>query len=228
MQNISIILMKPQNPGNIGAVARVMDNFNFKNLYLVDPKTNHLSREALDRATHSKNILKNAKLLKKYDLQNFDCLIATTAKLGTDYNIPRSPITPEELLYLIKNKKSSIGIMFGPENYGLTNEEIKECDFLVTIPTYKKSSTMNLSHSVAIILYEIFKKTKKQKIGKTKIANKKTKNKLLQLIYNKLDGIEFSTKEKKQTQRIIWKRLIGKSFLTKREAFSLFGFFKKL
>lgn len=227
-KNISIILYKPQNPGNIGATARVMSNFGFNGLYLVDPETDHLSRESLDRATHSKEILKKARIISKDDLQKFAYLIATTSKLGTDYNINRSPISPEKLAELLKDKHGEIGIVFGPEDKGLSNEEIKRCDFVVSIPTYKRCSTMNLSHSVTVLLYELFKKTNKQKIGIIKQASKNTKDTLLKLIFNKLEDIEFSTKEKRETQKIIWKRLIGKSFLTEREAFALFGFFKKI
>ena len=94
---ISVILIEPETPGNIGAIARVMKNFEFNELVLINPKCKHLSKEALDRSTHAKSILKKAKVKKINYLKQFDYLIATTAKLGTDYNIPRSPITPEQL-----------------------------------------------------------------------------------------------------------------------------------
>jgi len=227
---ISIILLEPKKPGNVGAVARVMKNFNFSDLVLINPKCDIKSKEAVDRAVHAKNIIENAKIKNISYLKNFDYLVATTGKLGTDYNIPRSPITPAQLAdKLSKIKKVKIGLLFGPESYGLSNKLILQCDFVVTIPSSLKYPTLNLSHSVGIILYELFQKSKERKQGEQIIPMaKKEKEHLLKIIYNKLDKMHFTTKEKKETQKLIWKRILGKAMLTKREAFALFGFFRKI
>jgi len=226
---ISIILVEPQTEGNIGAVARVMKNFDFKDLVLINPKADHLAREALDRATHAKTILKKAKVKDFSYLSRFDYLIGTTSMIGSDYNIPRSPLTSQQLAEKISKVKGKIGLLIGRESTGLNNEEIKKCDFVVAIPASKKYPTMNVSHAVSIILYELFKKLGKGKINEhINFATKKDKEIILKSINKVLDKIEFSTKEKKETQKIVWKRTIGKGLLTKREAFALIGFFKKL
>ena len=67
---ISTILIEPETPGNIGAIARSMKNFDLKNLILINPKCGHLDKEALDRATHAKEILKNA-IIKCFLLKLF-------------------------------------------------------------------------------------------------------------------------------------------------------------
>ena len=227
---ISVVLQNPKTAGNIGAIARVMKNFNFSDLVLINPKCNHLGNESLDRATHAKDILKKAKIEGIDCLSNFDYVIGTTSKLGTDYNIPRSPLTPEQLAEkLSKIKKSNIAILFGSEDHGLSNKEILKCDFIVTIPASKSSPTMNISHSASIILYEIFKKSSLENVSSHIIpAGKIEKEIILKKISNILGKLEFSTKEKKETQKVIWKRIVGKSFLTKREAFALLGFLSKL
>ncbi|MFH1506711.1 MAG: TrmJ/YjtD family RNA methyltransferase [archaeon] len=228
---ISVILIEPEVEGNIGAVARVMANFGFKDLILINPKVNHLSLEATSRASHAKDILKKAKVKDKKFLKRFDYLVATTAKLGSDYNIPRCPLTPEQLadkLARIKNK-TKIGIVFGRESSGLTNEEIALCDFTVTIPSSQKYPTLNISHSVAVILFSIFIKGKEEKTGENIVPIAlREKKQLLLLLDQALDKMSFTTQEKKETQRILWKKLIGKAFLTKREAFALMGFLKKI
>lgn len=217
---LNVILVKPENSGNIGAVSRVMANFNLKNLILVNPKCNHLSQEARNRAKHSQLILKKAKVVKK--IPKMDYLVATTAIRGTAYN-PRSPLTPAQLSSIIpKNKK--IGLLIGPESSGLSNKEILLADFVVTIPTFKKYSTLNVSHACAVLFYELFKKEKTI----NELASLKDKEVLLDNINKTLDKMKFSTSDKKNTQKIVWKRIIGKSFLTKREAFTLIGFFKKV
>ena len=99
----------------------------------------------------------------------------------------------------------------------------------VTIPASKAYPTLSISHSVAIMLYELFKYMNKEKQNQHIIfASKKEKEVIMNIINKHLDKMEFQTKEKKETQKKIWKRILGKSFLTKREAFALMGFFKKL
>ena len=228
---ISIILIEPKLSANVGAIARVMKNFNFNNLVLINPKCNYLSQTARNRAKHANDVLEKAKIKKINYLNQFDYLIATTAVLGSDYNIPRSPITPQQLAdKLVKlDSKKKIGILIGREGPGLTNEEILKSDFVVSIPTSPRYGTMNISHAVAIILYEIFKVSTEKKINDHIVAaSKKEKDIILNKINRILNKLEFATKEKKETQQKVWKRILGKSFLTKREAFALLGFFRKL
>lgn len=227
---ISIILIEPETSGNVGYVARAMKNFDFKDLILINPKCNHLDLDAMSRATHARDLLKKSKVKNFSYLKKFDYLIATTAILGSDYNIPRSPICIEILAKKIsKIKNKEIGLMIGREGSGLNNKEINMADFVITIPASKSYPTLSISHSVAIILYELFKYMNKEKSNQHFIfADKKEKNQIMKMINQHLDKMQFSTKEKKETQQKIWKRILGKSFLTKREAYALMGFFKKL
>ena len=227
---IEIILVEPSKPENLGAIARAMKNFDFNKLILINPKIKKNDGKALIVAKHGKDILKKAKVEKSSYLRKLDYLIGTTAILGTDYNIPRNPINPEQLaLKLSKiNKKVDIGILIGREGSGLNNKEINLCDVLVTIPSSKKYPTLNISHSVSIILYEIFKKTENKSDSHIKFATKKEKE-IINLYFNRiLDKLKFSTKEKKETQKKVWKRVFGKAFMTKREAFTVMGLFRKL
>lgn len=226
---ISVIIIEPEHPANIGAVARVMANFDFSELVLINPKCNHLDNEAILRAKHSAaKILKKAKVKDFSYLKQFDYLIGTTAKIGTDYNIPRCPLSPEELADKVKiNKK--IGLIFGREGIGLRNNEVEMCDFIATIPTSNKYETMNISHAAAIILYEIHRNKGKDRVKERIIfAGKKEKDAFLKKINEVLNKMDFATPEKKQTQEQVWKRMIGKAMLTKRELNALFGFLKKI
>jgi TrmH family RNA methyltransferase len=223
---ISVALMEPKTPGNVGAVARCMKNFNFSRLILVNPKCDHLSKESMDRASHAKDVLKNVKIMSFNDLiKKFDYVVGTSAIVGTDYNIPRSPLPPDKL----KLPDKDVVIVFGREDHGLSNEEILKCDFIVTIPTSKKYSALNLSHSAVIVFYELFKNSAADKNSSHIVfASKKDKDILINLIDNSLDRLDFSTKKKKETQKKVWKRLIGKAFLTRREIFALCGYFRKI
>jgi len=227
---MKIILVKPQKSGNVGAVARVMANFGFKDLILVNPKCKKTSIEAKKRAKHAQDILKKARVVK--NIPKLHTLIATTSQLGTDYNIPRSPVSPEQLrekLSKINHKSfSKIGLVFGPEGEGLSNGEINKCDFVLAIPANKQYPVLNLSHSTAIILYELSKFMLSKKVsGHFVLASEADKKQLLKLVKKRLNKLSFATPQKKQTQLVVWKKLISKSFLTKREAFALMGFFRK-
>ena len=220
---ISVVLVEPRNSGNVGAIARAMANFGFSRLILVNPKCNHLSQTARNRAKWGNDVLSKAKVVKSLNAIK-TTKIATTARLGTDYNIPRSPITPDKLLSVIKKDAA---IVFGRESSGLTNNEVQECDFVVSIPTAKKYPVMNLSHAVSTILYEL-SKSKENITSHIQFASEADKKQLMKMLKKALSKMEFSTPEKKATQVKVWKRMIGKSFLTKREAFALMGFFRKL
>ena len=227
MSKITVLGVDLANPGNIGAIARAMQNFGLDNLILINPKCDYLSKEALDRATHAKPILQNAKQLPslKEAKKEFDTLVATTARTGTDYNIQRTPLLPEQFAKMIP-KLGKVGLILGREDHGLSNEEVSLCDFIVTIPTSKRNNPLNVSHAASVIFYEIFKNN--EKTNTIAMASGEEKAVLLKMINSSLDKMEFVTKEKRETQRKLWKRLIGKSMLTKREAFGLCGFFRKL
>ena len=90
----------------------------------------------------------------------------------------------------------------------------------------KEYKTMNISHAVAILLYELFAYTHKEtKFPPMTADEKRIIEKKIEKILNKM---HFSTEDKRETQRRVWKRIIGKAMLTKREAFALIGFLRKL
>jgi len=233
---LTIILMETEHAQNLGAVCRVMANFGFKDLLLINPTCRKNDIDALIRAKHeAAPILTNAHHTDENALKTFDYLIATTARIGTDYNIPRSPITPQELAHylednnLIKDQKVRVGLIFGSEGHGLSNKEIEKCDVVATIPAHHSYVTLNISHAVAIFLYEITKKLGTQRINeKFKKATAKDKEVIMRVLDHILEQKDFKSESKRDTQRKVWKRMIGKSTLTKREAFALIGFLKKM
>jgi TrmH family RNA methyltransferase len=238
MDIITVILIEPENPGNTGAICRAMKNFDFKNIVLINPKFDIESSELRNRAKWANDLVDKIKIVQKYDLKKlrrqYDYLIATTARIGRDYNVLRSPITPHQLAETIaglekKFKRIKIGILIGREGSGLNNEELSICDFSVTIPTSKKYGTMNMSHATTVILYEIFKHNAEETIiSHINPITLKEKELLLKMLEDSMNNMHFLDEKKKNTQRTVWKKLIGKSFLSKREAYALMGFLKKI
>ncbi|MBI5393290.1 TrmJ/YjtD family RNA methyltransferase [Candidatus Woesearchaeota archaeon] len=246
---IYIICKEIQSEENLGSIARVMDNFGFDKLILVNPKCNPTDFKAEIISKHAKQILQKAKVVGEAYLEQFDYVIATTAILGTDYNILRSPLTAKQLAEKLQginginaaDSKLKIAILFGNEGTGLSNNDILKADFIVTIAANCEYPTLNISHACAIILYELFsagdtnnnnndnRKSKNKKSNSHIIsATLKEKEVLSLKIKQAINSIKWSTPEKKRTQYVIWKRVISKALLTKREIFALLGFFRKL
>lgn len=226
---ISIVIIEPETSGNLGSIARVMANFEAKELVLINPKC-EIDSESRRFAKNAQAILQNARVAGIKALKEFDYLIATTSKLGTDYNIPKTPLTPAQMagkLAEIKGKK--VALVLGRESDGLHNDEIEMCDFIVTIPTSKSYDSLNISHALAIFLYEIRKKDFSEAMLKpyTPISAKE-KEQIMKMLDAAMLRMDFRDDGKMQTQRSVWKRMISKSFMTRREAYALMGFLKKV
>lgn len=231
IKDIIIVLIKPSTSGNVGAIARSMANFGFKKLVLVNPSCDKDDDEARNRAKHAQKILDNAKIINTFEevLELADVIAATSGTTGVDYNVPRSPLLPAEFCSQLADISGSIAIVFGTESDGLSNEQIQKCDFLINIPTSKEYPIMNLSHAVNIILYELSKQKLENEVRDIHpLANQKDKEILLSIVDELMAQTDFSTQDEEETQRKVWKRLIGKGMLTRREAFALMGFLKKL
>ncbi len=222
---MDIVLLEPKTPGNIGAIVRVMKNFDFVQLVLYKPQCDHLCKESIDRATHAKDILHNARVIST--LEDYDVLIGTTAIIGTDYNLNRNALTPE--MFATMSFSGKVGLVIGREADGMRIDELGRCDFVVTIPSSKAYPTMNVSHAVTILLYEVFKHSNKPKVGDNIIfATKEDKERFLNMLYEQLEKMDFVTAHKRLTQKKLWKKIVGKSHLTRRELQSLYGFVKRI
>ena len=100
---MDIIAQRWKTPGNIGALARAMKNFEFEQMVLLNPDCDHLCKEAMDRSTQAKQILHNAQVVERLE---YDILIGTTSALGSSYNVIRNPITAEQLAQMeLKGKE---------------------------------------------------------------------------------------------------------------------------
>lgn len=228
---LTVILVEPEHSSNVGAIARVMANFGYQELVLINPMCDHLDETAVQYAKRATPILKKAIVLKCWkDLSKlkFHSLIGTTALVGSNYNLHRAPLTPSQLSKML-SMKSSCGIVFGREGHGLFNEEIIACDVICTIPASKEYGTLNLSHSVAVVLSTIFaEKQMEHTTSHVAFASVADKLRVLSLLKETLTRMPFASQERRETQVLVWKRLLAKAALTKRETLVLLGFLRKV
>lgn len=222
-----VILVEPENPGNIGFTSRLLMNFDFENLILVNPKCN--LNEAYIYAAHAEKILEKAIIVNS--IKDVECivdfLVGTTSKPGHDYNVFRMPITPKMLVKNLSNLKGKVGIIFGRESIGLKNEEVELCDFIVTIPTSEAYPALNLSHAVAIILYEIFTSIDEKSFKGFREASLLEKKKLLEYFEKTLEKLNYPHHRRKRAL-IVFRHIIGRTFISGREAFTIMGVFRRI
>ena len=163
--NISFILHKPQLSENIGACARAIKNFNFKKLIIVNPKPLFPNDKILATALGAKEIIKNAKVCNKLEnaVKRVDLVIATTSRFRNK-NIKH--IKLNDLKKIDFSKK--IAFLFGSEASGLSNNEISYAKYTLQIPTNPNFKSLNLSHSLIIVCFELFKALKPGYLKKQK------------------------------------------------------------
>ncbi|MEM6451634.1 MAG: RNA methyltransferase [Cyanobacteria bacterium P01_D01_bin.105] len=158
---VRIVLVAPAGPLNVGSVARVMKNFGLTQLVLVDPQCDPLSAEALQMAVHAKDVLQSAWQVKTIPEALDGCCfaIATTAR-QRGFNAPlERPDAVLPALALQAQPNSDTALIFGPEDRGLSNEELAYAQRFIKIPTDAAYSALNLAQAVAVCCYELSRTT---------------------------------------------------------------------
>ena len=155
-ENLTIILVEPQHPGNIGASARAMKNMGFSDLRLVSPKR-FPDPQADWRAAGAIDLLEDSDIYLTLRKAIADCqlVIGTSARVR---NIPRPSIFAKELPGLISRQPRDlkVAILFGREDSGLTNEELELCHYHLQIPSDQGYPVLNLAMALQIVVYELF------------------------------------------------------------------------
>ena len=202
--NFGFILIKPQLGENIGACARSIKNFGFKKLLIVSPKQRFPNPKVKATSVGAYDIIKNAKIYDSVEdaINKFNIIVSLSARKR---DINKKHISISRLESLIKsNQKKKIGFMFGPEASGLSNIDLSFSNYILQIPTSDKFKSLNLSHSLTLICYEIFKILNFKKFKKdTKEIKISTKGQISILITHLVKLLEnkdfFIPEEKKQS-----------------------------
>lgn len=156
LAHIRIVLVRPQGAANIGAVARAMKNMGLEDLVLVGPR---VRRDFWVRAmaVHAKDVLERTTVVSDLAAAVADCgvVVGTTARPGL-YRAPRGTarqLAPSLVAAAITNR---VAIVFGPEDHGLSNEDLKSCHQVLFIPASPAYPSLNLAQAVMIVCYELF------------------------------------------------------------------------
>jgi tRNA/rRNA methyltransferase len=157
--NLRVVLCQPRNPLNIGAAARAIANFGCNSLRLVDPY-DAAFREAVS-AVGGAPVLQAAEVYPEISAAIADCslVVGTTSVGHRQLYHPLLRLEAGGPLIRAAIATAPVAILFGSEKFGLTNEEMSHCHWLMRIPTVEDTPSMNLGQSVAVCLYEVIRES---------------------------------------------------------------------
>ena len=176
---------------NIGAVARAMLNFGFLNLRLVNPRENHLSDRALSMAAGAGRVLDEAQVFENLAdaCNDLNEVLATSARDRYKYKDVVDPIVGCDTIFQNCARGYKVGILFGGERAGLSNEDLFLAKRLIRIPSNPIFSSLNLAQSVLLICYQlnICSIEKNINIAQAKVSDTKANYEEIQAFVTKLE-----------------------------------------
>jgi tRNA/rRNA methyltransferase len=225
---LSIVLVRPRFPENVGSVARVMKNMGLHRLILVDGCSS-LHPNAYKLASGAEEILERAEEFPTLGeaVSGMGCVVGTTSRRGKE----RTPfLSPRDLLkeLIPLSITNSIALVFGPEREGLTNEELSLCRLTVRIPSSRAFPSLNLSHAVMILCYEFFQSSLPIKERPAELARTEDLEKMFEHMEGTLLDIGFLEPKHPAPIMRVLRRLFGKSQLDPREVQILHGIWSKV
>jgi TrmH family RNA methyltransferase len=161
LDRLRVVLVSTRNPLNIGAAARAMSNFGFEHLRVVNP-LERAFREARS-AVGGAAVLARAKEFTSVADAVADCtlVVGTTAVRHRDLQHSLRRLEPSARAIRKHLASSPVALLFGSEKFGLSNEDLSHCHWLLNVPTSEKNISLNLGQAVAVCLYELIRDQKK-------------------------------------------------------------------
>ena len=154
---IEVVLVRPKEDGNVGAAARLARNFGASQLVLVAPRA-RVGQVARRRAMGGLALLAASTRAPSLAsaVEQADLVVGTTdLSMGRSNSYLRRSVSPERFAEIVRGVVGTVAVVFGPEDNGLSREELARCDLLVHVPARREFPTLNLSHAVAIVLYAL-------------------------------------------------------------------------
>jgi len=227
---LTVVLVGPENPGNVGFVTRAMANFGVRELRLVG-EDHRQDQFAQMFSVHAQDILDNAGVFEDLGsaLDDIDLAWAATARGGRNHSVTRA-LVPLFELPDPNSLDGRIALVFGRESTGLFNEELALCDLAFTIPASKDYPSLNLSHAVSIVLYHLFTRYAKNEPRQPYEARAATFKEREQ-VYKFFDEVvdQLSLKEHKvPIAKQVFRNLLGRAYMTGREVATLTGVVRRI
>jgi tRNA/rRNA methyltransferase len=226
--SICIILVRPKFPENIGSVARAMKNMDLSRLIVVNG-CSPLHANAYKLASGAEDILERAEesFTLREAISEMGCVVGTTSRRGKE----RGPdLTPEALAkeLIPLSQKNLIGLAFGSEKEGLTNEELSFCHLCVRIPSVESFPSLNVAQAVMVVSYELFKASIEIPKKEIRLAQAEQLERMLEHMERTLIRIGFLDSDHPKRIMRGLRRLFGRSQMEEREVQILHGIWSQM
>jgi tRNA/rRNA methyltransferase len=155
LDKFAFVLFSPKSSGNVGAAARALKNMGFADLRLVAPR-DYDPRAAAAMAVHADDVLERARIFPDLiaALDDRTLTVGTTCRIGP-YRSETRALRDAAPALIGESAVNRVAVVFGPEDCGLTNLEIAQCQRLITIPTAPDYPSLNLAQAVIVTAYEL-------------------------------------------------------------------------
>jgi tRNA/rRNA methyltransferase len=229
LENIRIVMVRPRGSGNIGSIARAMKNTAIQELAIVGTaRTRSFWARAM--AVHGRDILNNALSFKTIREAVSDCtlVVGTTCRSGLYRDHSRSPRDVAGEI-VAASATGKVALIFGPEDHGLSNEDLKHCQLLITIPTDPQYQSLNVAQAAVICLYEIYVASLGSATGKSlPQARAEDIERLYDRMRTSLLKIGFLDSQNPEHMLFAFRRILGRTKLEEKDVRILTGLFRQI
>ena len=226
LKNIRIVLVRPMYGGNVGSVCRAMKNMGLSHLTVVSPREEMDYHEARMMALHASDILDNRTIASSVKEAVADCALAagTTARSGLYRNHAKTPREWMPVLYK-SARQNKVAFIFGPEDSGLSNEELAVCTHVIRIPSSKRYASINLAQAVMICCYELYLTADRFKKPKEahKEASIQMRERMLVMWRDMLEQIGFFDEGKAEHMMMALRRIFARGPMTEADMNIMMG-----
>jgi tRNA/rRNA methyltransferase len=226
----AFVLYRPQSGGNVGAAARALKNMGFDDLRLVGPGPLD-DREAVKMAVHADDVLSSATVYPDLGAALADCsiVVGTTSRRG-GYRSRATPLRAAAVELETLADANKIALVFGREDRGLTNRELKLCHRLVTIPTASEYPSLNLAQAVMVVAYELMMAATAatESASAPEFVAASVSDPMLDRMAEALVAIGFIPDDNPEHMMLAIREIFGRSGLTAREVEILNGMARQI
>jgi tRNA/rRNA methyltransferase len=231
---VDVILVRPKEDGNVGAVARLARNFGAERLVLVASRA-PVGSVARRRSMGGLALLRSATRAPSFEqaIEGADLVVGTTdLSTGRSTAYLRRSVSPERFGEIARTLEGRVALAFGPEDNGLSRAELARCDLVVHIPARRDFPTLNLSHATGIVLYAIHRARGVDDPETTPAPevlelNGREKELFLERLRDLLARIRYPA-HKRRGLILLFRRVLGRATPTEAEYRMMLGLFKSL
>jgi tRNA/rRNA methyltransferase len=229
LENVRTVLVRPRGSGNIGSVARAMKNMGMKELAIVGTaRTKSFWARAM--AVHAGDVLAETQIFPSLRDAIADCglVVGTTCREGLyrSHSLPPRQVAPQ---IAAAARSGRVALIFGPEDHGLSNQDLQYCQMLITIPSSSEYVSLNVAQAAMICFYEIFLASL-QEISEEQIvrAPAETVEQLFDRMRRSLLSIGFLDPQNPDHLLLALRRILGRAGLEEKDVRIFSGLFRQI